>query len=96
MRPLHLSDLHRVVRTLLAIPHDKRADLLARLMHAAQLAGAHHAATGRQHPKYGSGALGDACQAFAQAPTPDWCDGAYLEALHLVVTALIPARAAKR
>ncbi len=89
MRPVHLTDLNIVVRTLLACPDDERVEVMRTIRNAAQVADKYQKKTGLSHREFGSGRLADACRSREKVPMPDHCTAEYLHALGTVVACLV-------
>lgn len=92
MRPVHLSDLHMAALILRNHPQDQRVALITQVLEAADTADRYRKKLRRGHPDFGTGTLSSAIRGFqvdrAQAP----CETAYLEALQVVVAALLAKR----
>lgn len=86
-RVLH-GDVTAAGRALLAAPPATRADLLDRLIAEADAAEAHRRATGRAHPRFGTGSLMAAAMSRPLAPEPFLDDPDYAACLALVLSAL--------
>ena len=57
MRPVHLTDLDAVVRSVLHLANEKRVEKITETINAAQLADRYRKRIGSNHPKFGNGSL---------------------------------------
>ena len=87
-RVLH-GDVTAAARALLAAPPAGRAGLLARLLAEAEAADAYRLATGRAHPRWGTGSLMSAALARPVAREPFLDDPDYAACLIQVFAALV-------
>lgn len=60
MRPVHITDLDRVVRAVLPLSGIERSDRLRDIVASADAADRYRKRTGRPHAFYGNGSLGGA------------------------------------
>jgi len=86
MRPVHLSDLHHAACALRALPAGQQADRMHAALLAAETADRYRKRLRKSHPTYGHGTLSSA---FGAVDVPKRCDRAYLQAMQIVVSALI-------
>jgi len=89
MRRVLYGDVRAAARALLAVPREARAALLTRLFAEAEAADAHRLATGRAHPRYGTGSLMSAALAHDVAREPYLDDATYAACLAEVFEALV-------
>lgn len=92
MRPVHLSDLHTAALILRDHPPDRRAALMTQALEAADTADRYRKKLRRGHPDFGTGTLSSAMRGFQMESTQAPCETAYLEALQVVVAALLAKR----
>jgi hypothetical protein len=89
MRPVLHGDVTMAGLALLAAPPTARAELLARMLHEADLADAYRRATGTAHPLWGSGSLMSAAMARPRRREPYLDNPEYAACLAMVFEALV-------
>ena len=86
MRPVHLSDLDAVVRSILHLSGSARRRKISETIEMASVADRFRKRLGRSHPKYGNGTLSAA--ASNQVQRSFHCDKTYRDCLGELLRAL--------
>lgn len=89
MRRLHLADLHAAACALRARPAAAQWPAIRAALQDADTADRYRKRLRKSHPALGHGTLSSA---IGPAPDPGHCDRAYLQALQVVVAALLDQR----
>lgn len=89
MRPVLASDLMSAGRAVLKAHPGAQRSVARALFRAAETAQQYRARTGRPHPRFGNGTLGDAARLHGMAAEPLVSDVAFAGALICVLEVLI-------
>ena len=93
MRRVLPGDVAAVARVLLAVPPAVRPLRVERLIRVAQAADRYRIATGRAHPRWGTGSLMAAASGMHKVVDPGFDDDDYCRAWALTLEALVRHRA---
>ena len=89
MRPVHLMDLDRATRVLMACVPEQRHTLANRLVTHARTADRYRQRLQVPHPQFGTGTLRSAAQGYPHTSVPNHCDTAYLSCLTIIIQTLL-------
>lgn len=89
MRPVQLADIETAARVLMLAKPSTRADFMAKLLERAERADSYRQATGRPHPRFGTGTLMSAAAPYPKAGRVAGFLHDDLHAIHCVIDGLM-------
>ncbi len=88
MRRIHYADVSCAARALMPVAEDARWDACRQMIARAEVADAYRCATGRLHPKWGSGSLMEVARLVPLPPEPGFDNLAFRAAFQVLLTCL--------
>ncbi len=88
MRRIHYADVSSAARALMTRAVADRVRVCLRMIRQAEVADAHRLATGKAHPKWGTGSLMEVARLHPMAAEPGFENPSYVAALRVVLTCL--------